>query len=410
MFNYGLLLKIIGDRSSLKELYILLFETEKKTGVLNYSTKLGIQILDEYSDEYMSFIYENSIRDNDVITTNVKSIFDSLCICNATNFNEHNKIIKNISINNLSINEYGLLLRLWKKKNLNFTFLFEILYSHINDIKFDDSYLSILPVIANSDSVEISRAYDLSFRERDEKFSSLLNDDDLYIVLSSNPNKYELYNKTFPGDVLYISDKLSSYYTYFPDELIKHIADKLYLDLKKYKRLILIGGSKAGHGALCLANRLVLSGYPNRIIVFCFSPQINLNKPSDFGFVISERFSSLRFYKNICCEINSLCKNSFIQYSNLEEYCEFINNPNVFVNIFISANNFFDNLELMPLANYFNYSNVFIFRLPGNLHNTMQFFNFDFFERTGYIENKLNKIPAITQISKYFSTDIYDYL
>lgn len=409
LFNYGLLLKILGSYNRLKYIYCYLSKIEGNINKYDYTYKLGIQLFDKfYIDDYnfsssiYSLIRSNKFSNNLNIILNY--LFDNKLEINNTDF------LKKIDFKEININEFGLLLLLFNKRNICYKQLYNYINSDLSQFSLDKQFIVLLDFISDKENniTQLLKIYDFYFKK--QKNESLLSKNlcqrDLYIILSSNPNKYELFKRQFPSDVLFIRDKLCTYYTYKPDELIDYIIKQNLIKVNSYNRIILLGGSKAGHGLFIFAslfNQLFINS--KKIIVLAFSPQINLYKTNLIDLNISERFSSLRFYKNICCKIDYRFNESFNKYCNIDNLIKDI--KNIDINIFISEENFFDGEEI--LLSQLNINSVYIYKLPGRVHNCMQFFNFDYVYNYP-IENDNYIMKSKDEIKKFYSLNIYDYL
>jgi hypothetical protein len=96
---------------------------------------------------------------------------------------------------------------------------------------------------------------------------------DLIVVLSSGGG-FALYKNNFNGSVLFIADLRVQYYLFNLLELAQSVGE--LVDRGGYRRVIFIGSSKAGFGALSVA-RLCARRRPRRIFhAIAFSPQVQL--------------------------------------------------------------------------------------------------------------------------------------
>lgn len=93
------------------------------------------------------------------------------------------------------------------------------------------------------------------------------------IVLFSHSRKHHYRSLSFTADVLSVSDSRDQYFTNNPESLSKFIIQ----EASKYNKILLVGASKGGHGAL-YQGALIAQATGRKISVLVFSPIVNLNK------------------------------------------------------------------------------------------------------------------------------------
>lgn len=95
------------------------------------------------------------------------------------------------------------------------------------------------------------------------------------IVVFSPSRRFILYRYAFPGDALYVSDLKGFYYLPVARKLARGLVE--LIDRRGYERVLFLGTSKGGFGALLLT-RLCAQMRPRRVFrALAFSPQVRLH-------------------------------------------------------------------------------------------------------------------------------------
>lgn len=383
-FNYGYTLTLLGQHETAYSIYLLLHEIELNNE--KYSSMLALQLIDVF--------FSNKQRLEKLLTSAVKlksmSKNLSLILQKMMSFCKDNKydpnVLNQLNTKDLNSKELSLFLLYVNNRMLPGDAGLKIL----NHNMIDTYYKQFITFkISNS----ISDVYNSLFRQYNQYSRS----SNLFVILSSNPNLYELYKRNFSCDVLFVSDKIFTYYTYRAEDFLLQMIDNYHIDL--YKQIVLIGGSKAGFGAI-LWGAILSKLLTNNITIncLCFSPQLTLT--NTINNCLSDRFPSLRVFKYVFSQLN------WELYTCLNKYGKLLSNEpslsnNVKISIFFANNNYFDNIEIKT-SNISRFSNVSLFPVPfKSSHNIMRYFIFD---------KDCKSSEAHDYISSYMSIYIYDYL
>ncbi|MCF3639890.1 hypothetical protein LXM94_07900 [Rhizobium sp. TRM95111] len=118
---------------------------------------------------------------------------------------------------------------------------------------------------------ELPSGYKCEFREAGEAPT-------LFIIFSSD-TRYTLYKHDYPVDTLFVADKWGNYFTLGAGLFRNYL--KYTIVSGGYKRVVLLGASKGGFGAILQGNLLAQSLPSVSISVFAFSPQTRLYPLND---------------------------------------------------------------------------------------------------------------------------------
>ena len=112
----------------------------------------------------------------------------------------------------------------------------------------------------------------------------------LTIVFSSIENKFILRGYNFNTSVLFISEKLMTYYTYQYENLIEYLVD--IINENHIHKINLVGSSKGSFAAINVAINLEKKLEKQNMRVVAFSPQ-------SYIFPLNENIKGLPSYKNL---------------------------------------------------------------------------------------------------------------
>lgn len=134
--------------------------------------------------------------------------------------------------------------------------------------------LDLLDRLAYTAAGQSAQSYTIKQYFKDRFVQSAQNNDHLVIILSPDHNfAFRSYQFSASLDLLYIADETYSWYCFLVNELSEFLIEKI--SRFGYKKVTLLGGSKAASGALILYQYLIKKlNIPVNCIAF--SPQIDL--------------------------------------------------------------------------------------------------------------------------------------
>lgn len=106
-----------------------------------------------------------------------------------------------------------------------------------------------------------------------EHSSSEKDVEELFITVSPSA-KFSFYKKKIHGNMMYIGESNGMYYTKNVNVLALALSN--LFDIHDYKRIVLMGGSKGGYGALMIGYLCGLLNSDIQFSIICFSPQIQV--------------------------------------------------------------------------------------------------------------------------------------
>lgn len=326
----------------------------------------------KYLKKYMSFmrsnnLYEDAIKKIEVVADNKKGK-DFLLRLEIVKFHMSNKDLKAA---------FTLLRELESHSNVNFDLIhsnYVLIYESIGD--YESALLKMAKIhdivpefnlkrdefnylLNKSTKVNVADFYNFELRNKNKN---------LTIVFSPLENKFVLRGYDFNTSVLFVNEKIFSYYTYGYDDLIDYISR--VIEDNSFDKINLTGSSKGSFAAINMA--LGLEKYfPNKKIkVIAFSPQAEI-------FPINNDILGLASYKWVLRS----SKIYHIMQFNLQKYGSPMNrmgDSTIEINIIYGdchsrdrkeAEKFakFKNVELMPLNEYPFHTSVLLYTKKGAL-------------------------------------------
>lgn len=190
----------------------------------------------------------------------------------------------------------------------------------------------------------------------------------LTIILSPVENKYILKGYDFNTSVLYVSEKVCSYYIYDYLNLVDYLAN--IIKLNNFDNINLVGSSKGGFAAINISIYLSNLLKNKKIKVIPFSPQ-------SYIYPLNNNISGLPSYKDIWKK----SENSISFYNDLVEFGNPLNrmnslNPNVEIDIIYGGNHErdkkeaeafkgYDNVNLQPILGYPFHTSIMLYTKKG---------------------------------------------
>lgn len=205
-------------------------------------------------------------------------------------------------------------------------------------------------------SAKIHKNYNIDFR-------SFQGSKDLIVVFSPN-TRFSLYKYKFDKNVIFLADKRLNYYMVNPGRQTKLIFN--FASLAGFTRVIFLGSSKGGTGALLWSSLFLNSINHHNIKVSClaFSPQTLLYPYND-----NLTFPS---YRKVYEQIgkSDLLKTCFTQYGDIGKFVE---NGKVPTTIFYSSGYSVDTIEAERISS----QHVIHVKIPLPFHGSITPFLID---------------------------------